>query len=197
MNTGTPESNYGFWYPGKEKDGALGQAFTPFKQSNTWVGYVEERGPWRYDGEQNLGMGAVTRMASTILTEDPLFGWLAYGGILEESSAGYKVIPRDGVRIRFWLIDDQQRVGIELERDGFKKDSPITVNKKRDRIDFVLENRTADKHQTRLTLDIKAAVNWIVKVDKKIVKPRIINGKAVYNIDMINSEHKVLLERSK
>jgi hypothetical protein len=196
MNTGSPETNYGFWYPGKENDGALGQAFTPFKQSNTWVGYVEERGPWRYDGEQNLGMGAVTRMASTILTEDPLFGWIAYGGKLEESRDEYKVLPRDGVRIRFWLIDDQQRVGIELERDGFKKENPIVVSKNRDLIEFILENRTAKSHQTRLTLDITGADKWILKLDGKVVQPQLRNGKAIYNLDILNSEHKILLEKS-
>lgn len=197
MNTGTTETNYGFWYPGKENDGALGQAFTPFKQSNTWVGYVEERGPWRYDGEQNLGMGAVTRMASTILAEDPLFGWIAYGGKLEVKNGDYAVIPRDGVRIRFWLIDDEQRVGIELDRDGFKKEYPIIVNKKRGRIEFVLENRTANNHQTRLTIDVKGSEKWIMKVDKKIVQPQLINGKAIYLIDVKDSEHKILLEKSK
>ena len=197
MNTGTTETNYGFWYPGKANDGALGQAFTPFKQSNTWVGYVEERGPWRYDGEQNLGMGAVTRMASTILTKDPLFGWIAYGGKLEVRNDDYAVIPRDGVRIRFWLIDDQQRVGIELERDGFKMEAPIVVNKNRDKIEFILENRTADRHKTLLTLDVKGSVNWIMKVDKKIVQPQLRNGKAVFSINVTDSEHKILLEKSK
>jgi hypothetical protein len=196
MNTGRPETNYGFWYPGKENDGALGQAFTPFKQSNTWVGYVEERGPWRYDGEQNLGMCAVTRMASTILTPDPLFGWIAYGGKLSENSDGYLVLPRDGVRIRFWMIDDQQRVGIELERDGFKKENPIAVARNRDRIAFILENRTADTHQTRLTLDVKGGDKWIVKLDGRTVNPQLVEGKAIYKLDITDTEHKVLLEKS-
>ena len=196
MNTGRPETNYGFWYPGKENDGSLGQAFTPFKQSNTWVGYVEERGPWRYDGEQNLGMCAVTRMASTILTEDPLFGWIAYGGKLEERSEGYAVWPRDGVRIRFWLIDDQQRVGIELERDGFKKENPIIVNKNCDRIEFVLENRTGTRHQTQLTLDVKGSENWTLSLDGETVQPRLKNEKAIFNLDITDPEHKITVEKN-
>lgn len=196
MNTGTPETNYGFWYPGKANDGALGQAFTPFKQSNTWVGYVEERGPWRYDGEQNLGMGAVTRMASTILAKDPLFGWIAYGGILEESEGSFMVVPRDGVRIRFWLIDEMQRVGIELERDGFKKDNPVIVNKNRNRIEFTLENRSADSHVTRLTLDVKGSAKWTLKLDEKSIKPQLRNGKAVFSLDVRDAEHNILLQRS-
>jgi hypothetical protein len=197
MNTGTPETNYGFWYPGKANDGALGQAFTPFKQSNTWVGYVEERGPWRYDGEQNLGMGAVTRMAATILTEDPLFGWISYGGKLEVKNGNYAVIPKDGVRIRFWLIDNKQRVGIELDRDGFKKEYPIIVNKNRDRIEFVLENRTAKSHQTRLTIDVKGTEKWTLNLDGKVLQSRLLNGKAIFNIDVTAPEHKILLKKSK
>jgi hypothetical protein len=88
-------------------------------------------------------------------------------------------------------------VGIELERDGFERENPIVVNKNRDRIEFVLENRTADRHQTRIKLDVIGSENWILKLDKKIVQPQLRNGKVVFNIDVIHSEHKVLLEKSK
>ncbi len=183
MNTGRPDTDYGYWFPGKKNDGAMGQSYTG-------------SGAYHYDGEQNLGMGAVTRMAATILTEDPIFGWIAYGGRLEESADEFAVLPRDGVRIRFWLIDDQQRVGIELERDGFKKENPIVVNKKGDSIEFVLENRTAKKHQTRLTLDEKGTGNWTLSVDGEKLQPRSKNGKKIFNIDVRGAEHKILLEKS-
>ncbi len=196
MNTGRPETNYGFWYPGRENDGAIGQALTPFKQSSTWMGYTEERGPWRYDSEQNLGMGAVTRMASTILADDPLFGWIAYGGKLEKAGNGYRVTPRDGVRIRFWLIDDQQRVGIELDRDGFKKENPILVSNERDRLEFVLENRTGTSHPTRLTLDAKGPEVWRMSLDGEVIEPILRNDKVIYTLNIYNHEHKITLQKN-
>jgi hypothetical protein len=182
MNTGRPETNWGYWFPGEENDGAMGQSYT-----GTWA--------YHYDGEQNLGMGAVTRMATTILTEDPLFGWIAYGGKLEMGEEGYKVMPRDGVRIRFWLIDDQQRVGIELDRDGFKKENPVVVSSQRDRIEFVLENRTGKPHKSILTLDVKGYEKWSLSQDGEIVQPVEKNGKVIFTLDIKDKEHNVSLEK--
>jgi hypothetical protein len=182
MNTGRPETNWGYWFPGEENDGAMGQSYTG-------------TGAYHYDGEQNLGMGAVTRMAATILNEDPLFGWIAYGGKLLERNGGYAVIPRDGVRIRFWLIDDQQRVGIELDRDAFKKENPIVVAENRDRIEFILENRTGKNHQTLLTLDVKGPENWTLRLDGEVLQPGKRNGKEIFTLDITDKEHEILLEK--
>ena len=37
MNTGTPESDYGAWYPGLENDGAAGGGFEPSPYGQTWL----------------------------------------------------------------------------------------------------------------------------------------------------------------
>lgn len=170
MNTGTPDSDYGFWAPGKINDGALGQAFLPIKHDRTWMGYEEDRGPWRYDSEENLGMGAVTRMAATILADDPLFGWIAYGGKLDMDDSAFKLYPRDGVRIRFWYIDDYQRVGVELDRDGFSREEPIVVSKEGKQMKFTLENRTGDTHSTRLKLSAGDASDWSLSLNGEPVQ---------------------------
>lgn len=196
MNTGTPESGYGYWAPGAVNDGALGQAFQPVKYSRTWMGYPEERGPWRYDSEQNLGMGAVTRMASTILADDPYFGWIAYGGKLENTTDEFKVWPKDGVRIRFWLLDNDRRIGIELERDGFSKTEPIVVNKKTGRIKFFIRNTTDNTHITRLLIDSKDAGKWQLSMDGESVDGNIIDKKAVFNLNMEESLHSVVIKLS-
>lgn len=197
MNTGTPGSGYGYWAPGAINDGALGQAFQPAKHDGTWMGYEEDRGPWRYDSEQNLGMGAVTRMASTILAEDPLFGWFAYGGKLDKSAGDFKIWPRDGVRIRFWLVDNDSRTGIELERDGFSKNEPVIVNKERDRIELPIENITGDAHITRLFLDTEDAHQWHLSMDGKVLKAYGKDKKAVFDLPVENSRHSVVIEKNK
>jgi len=56
------------------------------------------RGPWPYDGEIDLGFGGALRMAATVLPRRPIFGWVAYGGVLSETKTSLSVIPRDGLR---------------------------------------------------------------------------------------------------
>jgi len=74
MNTGTAQSNYGFWFPGKEHDGASGWQFTSAKAASSWMGgsfpggVTEPRGAWHYDGEIGPGSGGAPRMAATVRT---------------------------------------------------------------------------------------------------------------------------------
>ena len=110
MNTGPAETNYGFWFPGTENDGAAGWQFMSTKAGSAWMGssfpggVTEPRGPWHYDGEIDLGFGGALRMAATIVTNDPTFGWFAYGGAMKESGNTLEVIPRDGLRRRFDVV---------------------------------------------------------------------------------------------
>jgi hypothetical protein len=189
MNTGTPESNYGFWYPGEANDGALGWAFQREKFGGVWNQKQEPRGSWRYDGEGNLGMGAVTRMASTILTEDPLFGWLAYGGTLENNENGFEILPKDGVRIRFWLVEPDYRLGVELSRDRWSDTQPIEVNAERTRMQFPVTNTYGDEHITELTLSTNNG-QWDVSLDGESLEGTDIgNGQYEYELPISQSQH--------
>ena len=38
MNTGTQQTGFGYWYQGKENDGAVGWAFSPYQNSRTYMG---------------------------------------------------------------------------------------------------------------------------------------------------------------
>jgi hypothetical protein len=154
MNTGTPESDYGFWSPGKQNDGAMGWSFMSSKFAKGWFGKDFPRGVFYYDGESDLGNGAAIRIATTVLTDDPLFGWIAYGGILNKSKEGFSIVPKDGVRARFAIATEKNRLGIELERDGFKEDDPIFVDNHLKTIKFRIENRSSGNHTTKLTLFI-------------------------------------------
>lgn len=166
MNTGTAASNWGFWFPGEQNDGAAGWQFMSSKRGSAWMGSswpggVEvPRGPWHYDGEIDLGFGGALRMARTLVTDDPLFGWIAYGASWTDEGTSLSVVPRDGIRKRFdvvladrrapWLR--AERLQLELDRDGFAEGTRVTVDKRLDRIAFTIENRTADAHETELSL---------------------------------------------
>lgn len=166
MNTGTPESNYGFWFPAKANDGAAGWQFMSAKVGRAWMGSsypggVEvRRGPWHYDGEIDLGFGGALRMAATILTHDPLFGWFVYGGSLKTEGEQFLIAPRDGLRQRFdAVIGDPvnpnapiRRLKIKLDRDGFAVGQSILTDASLNKISFTLENRTHDEHTSGLWL---------------------------------------------
>lgn len=152
MNTGTPESNYGFWSPGKKNDGAMGWAFIDEKRGRSWLGREMDRGAWYYDGEADLGLGAGIRMAATVLSDDPLFGWVAYGGDVRETGRRLYVFPRDGLRVRFAQVTADKRVVYALGRDGFMKDAEIVADKSTGAVTFTVENRSGDAHTTNLAI---------------------------------------------
>jgi hypothetical protein len=153
MNTGTPESNYGYWYPGEENDGASGWAFTPEKYGSMWIRKNNGRGTWYYDGEIDLGYIGALRTAATIVADDPLFGLFAYGGLLIESQPNITVVPRDGLRQRFHCILGAQRLHMFLSWDGFASGQPIRLRADFTELTFTLENRMREAHITNLTIE--------------------------------------------
>ncbi len=185
MNTGTAANNYGAWFPGKENDGASGWQFMSSKAGTAWMGssfpggVTEPRGPWHYDGEIDLGYGGALRMAATIVTKDPTFGWVAYGGSLKDNVTTLAINPRDGIRRRFdALIQDPSlpfreslsRLKIELARDGFDAKSDIIVDKALKSVSFTIENRTGAPHTTSMKLALPANAHYAMTVDGKAVE---------------------------
>lgn len=189
MNTGTEESNYGFWAPGKINDGAMGWAFMSSKHGRAWIRKEYDRGAWMYDGEADLGNGAAIRIAETILTDDPLFGLMAYGGILRENRNSYSVIPRDGLRCRFSVITEKNRWSIELDRDGFARDGEIVVGRSLKSLTFEIENRTGDSHNAGLTIFVPDGRKLNINIDGREVIP-VKEADHTYRIDINISESK-------
>lgn len=184
VNTGRPDTNYGFWFPGPENDGAAGWQFTSTKTGSAWMGssfpggVTEPRGPWHYDGEIDLGFGGALRMAATVVTNDPTFGWFAYGGSMTPTGAALSVIPRDGLRRRLDVIipdrtlpfaEDIARLKLELERDGFAAEAPITIDKALGAIAFTIENRVGTPHTTGVRLSLPLNSTYELRQDGKAV----------------------------
>ena len=177
MNTGTEESNYGYWFPGKVNDGATGWAFNSKKYGRIWLqGRYIPRGPWNYDGEADLGLGAVTRIASTIITDDPVFGWIAYGGQLQIKNKSLSVIPADGVGIRFGIVNDKFRILAELSRDRFSSIMPIVTDKDGRSILFPITNVTGKVHNTQIKLTGTKGTMYGIKIDGKKIGNIELNG---------------------
>jgi hypothetical protein len=148
VNSGTAASGHGYWFPGRNNDGAAGGGFMPEPIGRAWIGKQVVRGAWHYSAEADVGFCGALRAHATIVTKDPAFGEFAYGGVLTRIAGAVSVVPRDGLRVRFHVVRDDERLHLRLERDGFAKDRPIVVSDGLDRLDFVLENRTGDAHET-------------------------------------------------
>lgn len=195
MNTGTEESNYGFWFPGKKNDGAMGWAFMESKTGRAWIRKDIDRGAWYYDGEADLGNGAGIRIASTVVTNDPLFGWIAYGGLLKQNKNDLTVIPRDGLRDRLSLVSKDVRTTISLNRDGFALEKPISITPELNKVTFTLENRTGNKHTTRLSLFVLPGKTPVVNVDgKSVTMIRTSEREFEADINVSRSSHQIVVQ---
>jgi len=153
MNTGTAESNYGYWYPGKENDGGASGGFEPRAWGHAWLGDKEMgRGPWWYSGEIDLGFDGALRSAATVVVDDPIFGLFAYGGDSVQKNAFTDVIPRDGLRVRFHILRGSQRLHVLLDRAGFAEGQAISFDDTLAHIAFTLEKRAGGRHETTVRI---------------------------------------------
>jgi hypothetical protein len=178
LNSGTAESNYGYWFPGKENDGGAGGGFEPRPWGRAWLGNKEMgHGSWWYSGEIDLGFSAALRTAATVVSDDPIFGLYAYGGELTRHGASIEVIPRDGLRDRFDVVLGKTRFQMRLDRDGFDKGKAISFSQSLDRVTFRIENRSHDQHQTMLTLKgLPAGSYRVMAAGKPLLKTVVRDG---------------------
>jgi hypothetical protein len=169
VNSGTPDSGYGYWFPGRNNDGATGGGFMPEAIGRAWIGKQVRRGAWHYSAEEDVGYCGALRTHATIVTDDPAFGEFAYGGLLTRTGDRVSVVPRDGLRVRFHVIRGDQRLHLELDHDGFATEQPVVVSDALDRVEFVLENRTGGAHETGLTIAGLPAGDYVVTLDGRRV----------------------------
>ena len=169
VNSGTAESNYGYWNPGKENDGATGGGFIPVAMGRGWIGKEMARGAWYYSAEEDVGYCGALRTHATIVTKDPLFGEMAYGGLLTRRDSSVEVIPRDGLRVRFYVVRDGERLFMTLDRDGFAREQPVVVDDGLGKIRFVLGNRAGQAHDTGLTITGLPAGEYTVNAGDRTI----------------------------
>jgi hypothetical protein len=169
MNTGTPQSNYGYWFPGKEKDGGAGGGFEPAPFGQTWLGQAHHRGSWMYASEIDLGYCGALRAAATILADDPIFGRFCYGGDWRKSGSRLEVIPKDGVRRRFNAMLDNGRLNLNLDNDHFAAAQPITVKSDLSAASFFIESAYWLEHTVTLRLSASASGLYTVRAGSSTV----------------------------
>ena len=163
MNTGTPDSNYGFWYPGAENDGGCGGGFEPSPYNYTWLGgQPMHRGPWYYSAEENLGFCGAIRSGATILADDPIFGRFCYGGVWTNAADGIEIIPLDGVRQRFHAMFSSGNLHLVLNNDRFATAQPIVLQPDLSQVSFQIESENSAAHSVALYFTASTAGTYSV-----------------------------------
>jgi hypothetical protein len=169
MNTGTAESNYGYWFPGKENDGGAGGGFEPAPYGQTWLNQPHHRGSWYYSSEIDLGYSGALRAAATVLADDDIFGRFCFGGDWRNTALGLEVIPKDGVRRRFHAMLGDKKLHLLLDVDRFAASQSIVLKEDLSRVGFRLESDNPGKHSTMLHISGLAAGSYTVRVGEKIL----------------------------
>jgi hypothetical protein len=152
MNTGTPESDYGFWFPGSENDGACGGGFEASPYGQTWLEQPHHRGSWYYSCEEDLGYCGALRGARTVVSDDPIFGRFCFGGWMEEDGDHLRVTPRDGVRRRFHAVLSTGALHLESSVDRFAAGQPVVLRTDLSEVRFRLESESPFDHTARLRI---------------------------------------------
>lgn len=169
VNSGTAESGYGYWYPAKANDGATGGGFIPEAWGRGWIGKAMPRGAWYYSAEEDVGYVGSLRTLATVVTNDPIFGDYAYGGILTRAGKNVRVIARDGLRMRLHVIRNNQRFHLLFDNDGFAAEQPITISDDLTSVAFRVENRAKRPHDTDMRISGMPSGNYAISVNGKSV----------------------------
>ncbi|MBP1570793.1 MAG: hypothetical protein J6C76_02735, partial [Oscillospiraceae bacterium] len=122
---GTEDTNYGYYFPGKEHDGAASGGFEPLFLGETWLQQPHHFGPWYYSCEIDLGFCGYLHGAATVLSDDPLFGMTCLGGKAENDTDKWTVTLNDGVNRRFHYVSNDKRVHLTTDCGRFEK---VTVD---------------------------------------------------------------------
>jgi hypothetical protein len=163
INTGTTNSNYGFWYPGAANDGGCGGGFEPSPFNTTWLGgQPMHRGSWYYSAEENLGFCGAIRMAATILADDPIFGRFCYGGTFSNAVDGIEITPLDGVRQRFHAMFSGGNLHLVLDNDNLAGGQPIVLQPDLSQISFQIESGNPAAHSATLRFTSSTQATYAV-----------------------------------
>jgi hypothetical protein len=183
MNSGTPESDYGYWYPGPESDGGAGGGFEPAPYGQTWLEQPHARGSWYYSCEIDLGFCGALRCARTVLADDPIFGRFCFGGESRQAGGSVEVVPRDGIRRRFHARLEGSRLDLETAVDRFAREHTILLREDLSEIRFRLESDNPARHMNTVRLGGPADGTWRVSIDgRPILTIDVVDGSASFDV---------------
>ena len=188
VNSGTPESNYGYWYPGKENDGGAGGGFEPSANGRMWLvpSMTLGRGSWFFASEIDLGYCGALRTAAAILADDPIFGRFCFGADWRKKGGVIEIYPKDGLRRRFHAMLNKGRIDFISDNDRFPSDQPIVLKEDLSEMRFQLESENPAPHTAQIHFSAPAGT-YTVRDRQKVIPVVQLTGngnEAVLNLPM-------------
>ena len=144
------KSVQGYWFPGKEHDGAAGGGFEPLFEGETWLNQPHHGGSWYYSCEIDLGFCGGVRGDCVILAEDPLFGTIVYGGSLKETDNAWQVAGADGAGRKFHYVGKEKRFHVILDRGRFADGCAAVAEKDASAVKLFLDPETSKLERTMI-----------------------------------------------
>jgi hypothetical protein len=200
INSGDAVSNYGFWFPGKQNDGAAGWAFNPQKVGSTWISHSNpiNRGIWPYDGESDSGFSGALRAAAVMVIRDPVFGLMAYGGDVTNSAGKYQILSKDGVRQRIQLFVLEHPMQVMLDANHFSATEPISVSEDLSEIILAIEGTNPSPSKSQLIITGLPPGSYTLSIDEASSANLIVNSSGRLETNLKISElplHHVIIRR--
>lgn len=93
------------------------------------------------------------------------------------------------------MVSNKQKTGITINRDSFKKNTPITYSKTKNEIILTIENNADFNHNTKMTLFSKS--KWQVFIDDRKLNPdenKLENTKT-FILPISNKQHIISLKQ--
>ena len=175
VNSGTPESNYGYWYPGKANDGAAGGGFEPSANGRMWLvpSVALGRGSWFFASEIDLGYCGALRTAATILADDPIFGRFCYGGDWREHDGRIQIFPKDGLRRRYHALLNNGQIDFVSDADRFASGQPIVLKPDLSEMHFQLESDNPVPHVAEIHFSAPAGTYTVSGLQGVIAEAKV------------------------
>lgn len=197
LNSGNESSNFGYWFPGIENDGAAGGGFEPAPYGVNWLSMKHHRGCWPYSCEIDLGFSGGIRCMSTILVKDPIFGWTALGGrIIEETESQIAMLSLEAVRRRLHVLLGGKKLHFIINRGKFAGDKPVIIAKDLSFISLTLDCSLVQGNDIFMKVENSAQDSYSLEMDKEKIEPEA--GKEItFRWKAVSSEVNVVLKKIK
>ena len=195
LNTGDEESNYGYWYPGKEMDGASCGVYEASPYGYSWLGILHPRGVWFYSGESDLTWCGSMRGMHTILTDDPIFGKFVYGGNYREEEGVQRVTPRDGILRRFHIVSENRQLNMVFDRGHFVEGEDIRVSGDYSRIELSLDASAIPQGEVTAAIGTGEFGEYRLLCDGQVLEGKYDDGITLYTFPAAGKVHRIVLEK--
>lgn len=149
-------------------------------------------GWWAWSGEASLGFWGGLKTASVNIVEDDIVGLYGYGCDLDYTDGTYSITPKDGVRTRLTLYN-QDKFSMELDKARYTN---AEISDDLGTIRLTLENVTEQAYSPDITLNRFPAGEYEVVAGNKVIQNFTSDGNhAAFTLELpADKEQEILIQ---